>query len=300
MNAIKSSLARKSSVGIADTISILNRNIQLTVGLRYQNVLSNNYDTAIGNKTSGYDENAITPAVALLIKPWSNVSVYGNWIQGLQQGVIVGQNFSNAGKVFPPFKSTQYEAGIKADWGSFITTASIFQIEQPSAITEVSTNTMVLDGERRNRGLELNISGEPVDGFRLLGGVMLLDSLLTKTQGGLTDGWRAPFAPKLNLNLGAEWDLPFLPGLTLNGRVVYTTDQYIDTTSPRRQLPDWTRVDVGLRYAFDNTNIVRSKFVARLNVENLFDKNYWESGNGANSLTIGMPRIIRLSLTADF
>jgi iron complex outermembrane receptor protein len=34
--------------------------------------------------------------------------------------------------VFPLFKSTQYEAGIKVDWGKFTATASVFQISRPS------------------------------------------------------------------------------------------------------------------------------------------------------------------------
>lgn len=34
------------------------------------------------------------------------------------------------------------------------------------------------------QGLELNVFGEPIEGVRLLGGVMLLNAVLAKTQGG--------------------------------------------------------------------------------------------------------------------
>ncbi len=53
-----------------------------------------------------------------MLKPLHNVSVYGNWIQGLRQGTVVGANFTNAGEILPPFKTNQYEAGIKVDWGT--------------------------------------------------------------------------------------------------------------------------------------------------------------------------------------
>jgi iron complex outermembrane receptor protein len=109
---------------------------------------------------------------------------------------------------------------------------------------------------------------------------MFLSPVLAKAQGGVTDGWIAPFSPQFNLNLGGEWDLPFVPGLTLNGRVIYTGSQYIDATWPRRSLPDWTRFDLGVRYAFDNPAAVGKLLVARFNVENVLDTNYWAGGGG--------------------
>ena len=116
-----------------------------------------------------------------------------------------------------------------------------------------------------------------------------------------TDGWIAPFAPSVNLNLAGEWDLPYLRGFTLNGRVIYTGSQYIDTTWPRRSLPDWTRLDVGARYTFDNMTSPTGKPIAlRFNVENVLDANYWMGGQAATFLTLGMPRTFRLALTTDF
>jgi iron complex outermembrane receptor protein len=218
----------------------------------------------------------------------------------LQQGTIVAAPFANAGEVLPPFMSTQYEVGVKTDWGKFTTTVSAFQISQPTVLTNVAANTQFLGGQQRNQGLEFNVFGEPIEGVRLLGGVMLLNAVLTKTQGGLTDGWIAPSAPGVNLNLAGEWDLPFAPGLTVNGRVIYTGSQYIDTTWPRRSLPEWTRFDIGARYAFENPGAKGKLLVARFNVENVLGTSYWEAANGATVLNLGAPRTFRASLTADF
>jgi iron complex outermembrane receptor protein len=288
-----------SGVAIADTLSAANKRIQLTLGGRLQQVAATNFNPT-GAPTSGYDQSALTPSVALIFKPWENVSFYGNYIQGLQPGAIIGPGFANAGEVLPPYKSTQYEVGVKVDWGRFTTTASAFQISQPTILTNVTANTQFLGGEQRNQGLEFNVFGEPVQGVRLLGGLMLLNAVLTKTQGGLTDGWIAPSAPGVNLNLAGEWDLPFVRGLTVNGRVIYTGSQYIDTTWPRRSLPEWTRVDLGARYAFENPGAKGKLLVARFNVENVFGTSYWEAANGATVLNLGAPRTFRVSLTADF
>jgi iron complex outermembrane recepter protein len=290
-----------SSVAIADTLSAADKRIQLTAGVRLQQVTAANFNGATGAPTTSYDQSAVSPALALVFKPWQNVSIYGNWIQGLQQGAIVPQPFANAGEVFPPYKSTQYEAGVKVDWGRFTTTASLFQITKPSILTNVATNTQVLGGEQRNQGLELNVFGEPVEGVRLLGGAMFLSPVLSKTQGGTTDGWIAPFSPQFTFNLSGEWDLPFVRGLTLIGRAIYTSSQYVDTTWPRRSVADWTRFDAGVRYAFENPGAPGKLLVARFNVDNVLDANYWAgSDESAFFLFLGAPRTFRLSLTANF
>jgi iron complex outermembrane receptor protein len=298
--ANKTSTQGLSSLGFADTLSAAEKRIQLTAGVRLQQVQAANYDPVTGAETASYNQNAVSPSVSLVFKPWDNVSIYGNWIQGLQQGTIVQAPFVNAGEIFPPFKSTQYEAGVKLDWGKFTTTASVFQISQPSILTNTANNTQFLGGEQRNQGLELNFFGEPIEGVRVLGGAMFLSGVLAKTQGGTTDGWVAPFAPVFNLNLAGEWDLPFVRGLTLNGRLIYTSSQYIDTTFPRRSLPDWTRFDIGARYAFENPGAKGKLLVARFNVENVLDADYWAGGNSATFLNLGAPRTLRVSLTADF
>ena len=299
--ANKSSTVRLSSLGIADTLSSAEKRVQLTVGARLQQVAVTNFNPTTGAQTSYYDQSALSPSVALVVKPfWENESFYANWIQGLQQGSIVGATFTNAGEAFPPFKTTQYEAGVKIDWGRFTATASVFQIFLPPLLTNVATNTQFLGGEQRNQGLEINVFGEPTEGVRLLGGAMFLNPVLSKTQGGLTDGWIAPFAPQLNVNLASEWDTPFAQGLTLIGHMIYTGSQYIDTTWPRRSLPEWKRFDIGARSAFENPGAKGKLLVARFNVENVLDADYWAGGNGPLNMNLGAPRTFRVSLTTDF
>jgi iron complex outermembrane recepter protein len=290
-----------NSFAFADTLTAVEKRLQLTAGVRLQQVQSANFNAVTGTQTSEFDQSTWSPSVALVFKPWENVSIYGNFIQGLQPGMVVGAPFANAGEVFPPFKSTQYEVGVKIDWGRLTTTAAVFQITQPSVITDVATNTQVLAGEQRNQGLELNVFGEVTEGVRVLGGVMFLDAVLTKTAGGLTDGWIAPFSPGVQVNLAGEWDTPFLRGLTLSGRIIYTGTQYVDTTFPRRFLPEWTRFDIGARYVIDNAHSPTGKpAVLRFSVENLLDNDYWASGGGVITLSLGAPRTFRLALTSDF
>lgn len=285
-----------SSLFVADTLSILDKRAQLTLGVRDQKVDVTNYDTVTGAQASKSSEKALSPSVGLLVKPLEHVSLYGNFIQGLEGGEVVGPTFANSGTAFPPYKTKQYEAGVKVDWGVWTTTASVFEITRPSVVTNVAANTRVLDGEQRNRGLELNVFGEPFAGIRLLGGAMFLDPELTKTQGGATDGWQAPSAPDLQLRLSGEWDTPFMRGLTLTGRVLYTGEQYIDTLPSRRKIADWTRLDLGARYTFENAKSPTGRPVTvRFNVDNVFGEDFWMSPN-----VMAAPRTFWLSTTFDF
>ena len=287
-----------ASYGIADTISVLNDRIQFTAGVRQQYVASRSFSAVTRQQTASYDTEATTPAYALVVKPLENVSLYANYIEGLESGTVVPDQYANRGQVLPPYRTRQYEAGIKVDWGRITTTASAFDITKPFQIANTSTNILAQGGENRNRGVELNVFGELTPGTRLLGGVMFIDARQAKTQGGIFDGYRSFQIPDTQLNLGAEWDVPFVRGLTLTGRAIYTGTFFADqaNTIP---VPDWTRFDTGIRYTF--VGPWRNKpVVVRFNVDNVFNANYWAGANTNRYLYLGMPRTYLLSTTFTF
>lgn len=284
-----------TSLAFADTLSVLDDRIRLTLGLRHQVVRTSGFDAASGAKITSYNESRLTPAAGLVLKPWENVSLYANYIEGLTQGPVAPAGTVNAGAVFAPIVSKQYEAGVKLDFGSFATTLGVFQITQPSGAIDPATSLFEVDGEQRNRGIELNVFGEPFPGIRLLGGAMLLDGQLTKTAGGINDGNTAIGAPDLQLNLGGEWDVPFLPGLTLSARSIYTSAQYLDAANTQK-IPGWTRFDVGARYAIETGG---KPIIVRADIQNLFDKNYWAS-TGGGLLSLGPARAFLVSTSFEF
>lgn len=202
----------------------------------------------------------------------------------------------NAGQVFPPYKTQQYEVGIKGEWSGFGTSLSLFQIAQPNSLTV--ENRFTVDGEQRNRGLEWNVYGTLGEGVRLLGGVTLLDAKITKAAGD-TQGKDAFGVPGTQVNLGGEWDVPGSGGLTLSGRFLYTDSVYIDSANAY-SIPSWTSWDVGARYA---TQVSGRPVVLRANVENLFNNSYWigyRQGWRSGFVSRSAPRTVLLSITTDF
>jgi iron complex outermembrane receptor protein len=294
---VKSAEYALSSVAIADTMHAFDDRVLLILGTRRQRVKETDFNDGVGS--TAYDQSAWTPMVGLVVKPLSNLSLYANVIEGLSQGTTVGVDYLNANEVFPPYKSKQIEFGIKWDAGSVTNTLSVFQIKQPGTLVDYSTSplpTLRLNGEQRNRGIEWTMFGEIAHGVRVLGGVTYTQARLVKTQGGAQDGNEAPGVAPWDANLGVEWDTPWAPGLTLSGRVVNTSSQYVDSGNTIK-LPSWTRLDIGARYA---TRISGKDVVFRAGIRNVFNKRYWEGVPASGYATVGAPRTFMLSATLDF
>jgi iron complex outermembrane receptor protein len=219
-------------------------------------------------------------------------------VEALQQGPVAsGTDIINIGQTFAPYKSRQEEAGIKYDAGSLGMSAAIFTTAQPSAY--VKDRIFGVFGEQRNSGLELSVFGTPVRGVRVLGGLTLLKTEQKHTADGLDDGKDAIGVPDTQLNLGGEWDVPGLRGLTLTSRVTYTSKQYADGAN-LQELPSWTRLDLGARYM---TKIADRNVTFRARIDNATDKNYWASAGGypgSGYLVLGSPRTFVLSGSVDF
>jgi len=288
-------ISQTSLVGFAlsDTLSAFDERLQLMLGGRQQRIVSDNFSPA-GLTTSSYDKSALTPMVGLVVKPLSNVSVYGNYIQGLSKGDIAPGTASNAGEVLAPYVAKQYEVGIKADFGKIAATLAAFQIEKPFG--QLVGNVFSAGGEQRNRGLEFAVFGEIVPELRVLSGLTLLDAVMTQTNSPATVGNRPIGVAAVQANLGLEWDTPFLTGLTLGGNVAYSGHAYVDVGNTQ-SIPAWTRFDVSARY---RTTIADRPVSLRAAVQNVFDLNYWSAVASYGALMQGAPRTVQLSLSTDF
>ncbi|VVD93964.1 Ferrichrome receptor FcuA [Pandoraea iniqua] len=290
----KASESALTSFAITDTLSFLNDRVLLTGGLRQQRVALDNFNTTSGALSSSYDQSAVSPLAGIVVKPLQNVSVYANFTSGLSRGGVAPVGTVNAGQVFPPFKSKQYEAGVKADWGTVTTMVSVFQVQRPNSVTDPATRVYSFDGEQRNRGIELSAYGEVMKGLRLMASATFYDAKLTKTAGGVNDGNDANGVPKRAFNFGVDWDTPWVQGLSLSGRIINTSRMYFNAANTL-ELPAWTRYDIGARY---RTRVAGKSVVFRANIENLFNSNYWlMSGTYA---TVAAPRTVLLSAQIDF
>lgn len=292
-----------TSLAISDTLSFFDDRLELIVGGRFQNMRSEGFNTRPAGGPAGvrnylYEKSRFSPALAANFKLTDDLSIYANYVEALTEGAT--SPLTN--EIFAPFVSRQKEIGVKYDAGSFLLTAALFEIRQPSSYTFRDTSTVPpttifgVDGVQINRGLELTAYGEPVEGLRLLGGVTFLDPELTRTRQGLFNGNDAPGVPNTTISLYGEYDLPWVEGLTATGRVVYSGSTFYDQANTLK-VDDWTRVDLGARYKFEREN--GKPIEIRASVENVFDNNYWAS-SARGFLAAGAPRTFALSASFDF
>ncbi|MDR6236932.1 TonB-dependent receptor [Pseudomonas oryzihabitans] len=290
---------RFSGVALADTLGFFDDRLLVTLGARWQRVKVDDWYDDVKLATA-YDEEKVSPSAGVLFKASERLSLYANYMEGLSQGKIAPSSAINEDQIFPPFISRQAEVGAKYDFGAVVFTASAFRIKQPAYETNATSRVFGPNGKRVNDGVELSVFGEPLQGFRVLGGLMYIDSELKDTVGGAVDGNRAPATPELNANLGAELDIPAVPGLTLTGRGIYTSSQYLDQANTK-EIDAWQRFDVGARYAF---KVDATRVTLRASVENVMNARYWASAGAPDDaepgLTLSTPRTLVLSTSLAF
>ena len=283
--------ARFAGLTIVDTLSVLDGQVQLTLGLRNQRFRLEQFDGATGEPSGdAYDEQTWSPGLALLVRPSETLSLYGNYLESLAQGGVAPLTAANAGTALKPIVSTQYEIGAKLEYPGLGANLALFQIEEMSSGVDPDTNLFGEVGELRIRGIELSIFGEPVEGFRLLGGVTFLDTEFIESATPSIIGNEQPGTPDFSLVANAEYDMPFFAGLTLTGRIVHKGDAFVNQNNGA-VFPSWTRLDLGARYQFENKTL-------RLSVENVTDKGYF-IGSQFGEVSLGAPRTFLLSVSYD-
>ena len=285
---------RLSSLFASDTLGILDDRMLVTLGLRRQNIFFRAYSAANSAQTSSYNQTSTTPVVGVVLRPNDHLSFYGNRIEALVQGPSAPAGTVNTGEVFPPYKTAQYEVGAKVNYGMWNASLALYTTDMPQTFITAS-NVFTLDGLQRNRGLEVSFDGEPTKGLRIIAGFSLTDAKQKRTDGGVFDGKKAIGVPNYTANANVEWDLGFVPGVTLTGRVIQTGAQYFDQANNLR-LPEWTRFDLGARYVVAVSDV---PLTFRLNVDNVANNRYWSSSLGGY-LVQGLPRTFKASATVDF
>lgn len=292
---------QSKSVAFADMISLFDKRVLLTLGGRYQNIEQKSFDYNTGIQFAAYDKSKLTPMAGLLFKATPQLSIYGSYIQSLTPGEVAPATsgstpVENAGEIFSPYTSDQYEVGVKWDSGEFGATLSAFTLSKPIAF--VTGGVFDVSGSQRHQGIELSVFGQPVESVRVIGGLTVLDPKMKRTGNPAIDGNDPVGVPQFQINVNVEWDVPFLPGLTLDGRVVHTGKQFIDVNNAFT-IPSWTRLDLGARYAFE---LAGTDVAFRARVDNVTNKGYWASAGGfpgSNYLVLGNPRTLMLSLSLD-
>jgi len=191
-----------------------------------------------------------------------------------------------------PEAFTNVEVGAKWDVRANLSiTAAVYQLDRTNttAPDPADPTRVVQTGSQRSRGFEAGIAGDITPSWHVVGGMTLQKAEITSTTSSAREGATAALVPEQTLSLWNRYKV--LAGLSLGLGVIYQDDMFAAIDNNVR-LPGFTRADAAV---FVTLNRV---VAAQLNVENLFDANYFSTSHGNNNIMPGAARTLRLSLTA--
>ncbi|WP_081214968.1 TonB-dependent siderophore receptor [Pandoraea pnomenusa] len=288
LKAQRSSAIEQRSVFASDTVQLTER-WSVLAGGRFTN-----YNQTNAQGVSTYSTNGVfTPTLAVMYKLAPNTTAYVSYVEALEAGEVVGSTYANAGAVLNPFKSRQYELGVKTEQSTWSTTASIFRIERGAVYTN-SANARVADGQSIYQGIEIAGSVKLGPQWTLGASAMALDAWYARTANGF-DGNRVGGAPRFVLSGNVEYKIPYVPGLSVGGDIRYNGRTSLN---PQNSLTvsGYTLINLGATY---RTRVAGKDVTLRAAVSNLTNRQYWEYQYD-NYIKPADPRMISLNAKIDF
>ena len=290
-DTISSSAYDYYGVYIQDLISF-SPEWQLSLGGRYDKQSKENSNNE-----------SFVPKVGVLYHPNASATVYASYSEGFepQNETLVNDKDVNNGMKLDAITSEQKEIGVK--WQLFddrlMLSGALFDISKTGTLVSEElvnpigdiTSITTQAGEQRHKGFELAAQGAATDRLFVMASTMYLDANYERDEE--LEGKRPTDAPKWSASLWTRYELN--DAVAFNAGAFYEGERFADNANTVTK-EGYTRVDIGATYKL---NLSNKDINLRLNIENLFDKNYL-AGGGLNNVTVGEGTSVRLAAQFSF
>jgi catecholate siderophore receptor len=283
------------SVYIQDQIEILPQ-LQAIVGVRYGRFETDSKRRDGLSPEVNSNDNLISPRFGLIFKPVEQVSVYGSFSIAHQPRAGDQLNSLNiTAAALKPEKFTNIEAGIKWDiLPDLAATVAFYQLDRDNVIVPApnAPGLSLLTKGTRVRGVEAGISGRVTSAWSVIGAYTYQEGTLQEALSPtLPKGLTLAELPKHTFAVWNRYDFTPMWGAAFG---VIGRSNMFAAVDNRVTLPDFVRVDAAI-YARLNKYLR-----AQVNIENLFDVNYFAASHNNNNISPGAPILARASITATF
>lgn len=291
-----------TSAFIQDEIGI-GENWIVVAGLRYDNFdidVTDMIEMANGSEDGNNgllssSDTEVSPRFGLIYKPFKEISVYASYSKSFLPRS--GDQFLSLSLTSQALDAEEFEnkeIGLKWNVSDALSlTAAAFEVEREngSAQDPNDPERSILTGTETT-GFEVQLVGQLTDEWTVNAGYSNLDG---EEMGRVVDGNLAnrelAQLPEHMLTLWNQYQVAQDWKVALG--VIYQSEQYA-SLSNAVELPDFWRVDAAVYYDYSDDLSVQ------LNVENLFDEDYFPSAHNDNNISTGEPLNARISMQYRF
>ena len=280
-----------------ETVSVYVQD-QVAVGDYLDVVLGARFDSfdihvnnVVGNEVRTRRDEEVSPRLGLIGKPSEDLSVYGSYSEtfiprsGEQFANINGNN-----NALDPNTFSNLEVGVNWDIASdFSLRAALFEMEASSP-QPADTNPATLDViDTETTGFEAELTGFLTDRWFVSAGYTYLDSAQVNSFG--VSGLRPRELPEHMFSLWNQYAVNDRLGVGLG--LVYQDQSFADNGN-NGIMPSYTRVDAAVFYKLSDS------LRLQLNVENLFDTDYYPHSHSTHQISVGAPVNAALTIRGEF
>lgn len=283
---------------LQDQIKLLD-NLTLVAGVRYDTITQTTFnatdtDFVDGGESTRTDD-AITPRMGILYQPIKELALFANYSQSFNPstGTTVG------GGSLPPERGHGFEVGLKTELfdRKLLATLTYFNITKNN-VAVVDPNFPLFStsiGEEQSQGVELDVVGEILPGWKLIGSYAYTDAKVTGDTNPDNIGNRFVGVPLHSASLWTTYEIQKGPlkGLGFGAGLKYVGDR-AGNTENTYTVGDYL---VGNAAIFYN----RGRYRFALNFKNIANAYYIESSTGAEGgIEPGAPFTIIGSFSVRF
>jgi len=278
-------------------------NVHLLVGFRYDNAEINSIATGeYATDLTQSHADKLSPRAGMLWQPIPELSVYGSYTENFG-----ASNTVSRGIPLPPQTATQWEAGIKSELfdGRFTGTIAYFDLKKQNTPVAVDALTTKAVGEAQSKGMELDITGEILAGWNIIGAYAYTPFAKTIDNGVDADGSassqngkRLNNAPKHSGSLWTtyEFQQSVLQGLKL-GAGMQAVGQREIGYNETAQAPGYVIANLMVSKLW---TLGATRLTTQVNVDNLFDKTYTSSIYSYGPTNYGTPVTVMGSIKLEY
>jgi iron complex outermembrane receptor protein len=251
----------RAGVYVQDLISITSK-LKLLAGIRYsfQRAYapdSTNFTTGAKTKGKDKDDDAFSPRVGLVYKPFANTAVFASYSNSFS----VNSGTDIYGNALPPSIIDQFELGVKNDFLHGMLSVNVtgyrivnnnFAITAPFTATGAQNNNTTikqLTGQTTSDGVELDITAHLVKGLDVTAGYSYNNMRYTETDtttGSFVEGERLVNTPAHTANATVFYTFSghALKGLKVGATFLYIGERNAGWNNQYKlnNYPNWSRL----------------------------------------------------------